>query len=632
MSAFQRIFPQRGKLVFDGGLNSKFDRALIENNQSPDCLNVISDEMSIQTRQGFAKLNTAAVGSFVGDGLFTRRADTGAETMVMFAGGTGWQLGTTTFTTIASAQSIYTAGVKVFSEMQENYLFICNGYSLPYKWNGAEFTRHGIYPPTTTSTVGTSGAGVLTGSYNWKITAVNSGLVESDVGPVTASWTGASEAATLTALPTFAASFGVSARKIYRTAAGGTTFKLVTTISDNTTTTYTDNTADASLGATAPTDQGVPPKWSAIKYHQGRLFMLDPANPNYLWYTELNNPYVVQSTNFIKIGDKTSDLMRGLGVWQNNLAVFGDRYVHLIFMPDTDPSNWQVTKTQSPYGCNSPKCILEINSQLLFPAIKNDNLVGYSLLDGISIAQNATFLTNNAVGSDLISDPIEPEVDEQVKTAIPNIAGIVYGTKAWISFQSGTGSTENNRVLQLDFTRSNLGKPQGLVWYPFNGFKASDWTVYGGDLYFSSAIANGFVYKAEAGVYSDDGAAINSYFWTKEFECIPGEENYTKDFRFAKMLIGKVGDWYMNLRYKTDSDKGSGDSQQINLDAGGSNWGTMIWGVDTWGGGSDEENLKVFLRGKRGDRIQFRFDNQNTAGQWFKVLNMSLAYNRKGQR
>lgn len=41
----------------------------------------------------------------------------------------------------------------------------------------------------------------------------------------------------------------VTARKIYRTAAGGSTYLLLTTISDNTTTSYLDNTADASLGA-----------------------------------------------------------------------------------------------------------------------------------------------------------------------------------------------------------------------------------------------------------------------------------------------------------------------------------------------------------------------------------------------
>lgn len=44
----------------------------------------------------------------------------------------------------------------------------------------------------------------------------------------------------------------VTARKLYRTAAGGSTYLLLATIADNTTTSYADNIADASLGAGAP--------------------------------------------------------------------------------------------------------------------------------------------------------------------------------------------------------------------------------------------------------------------------------------------------------------------------------------------------------------------------------------------
>jgi uncharacterized phiE125 gp8 family phage protein len=55
----------------------------------------------------------------------------------------------------------------------------------------------------------------------------------------------------LTAIPLGGSS--VTARKLYRTTAGGSTYLLLATIADNTTTTYTDNIADASLGAGAPT-------------------------------------------------------------------------------------------------------------------------------------------------------------------------------------------------------------------------------------------------------------------------------------------------------------------------------------------------------------------------------------------
>lgn len=44
----------------------------------------------------------------------------------------------------------------------------------------------------------------------------------------------------------------VTARKLYRTLAGGSTYYLLATVTDNSTTSYTDNIADASLGAGAP--------------------------------------------------------------------------------------------------------------------------------------------------------------------------------------------------------------------------------------------------------------------------------------------------------------------------------------------------------------------------------------------
>jgi len=54
----------------------------------------------------------------------------------------------------------------------------------------------------------------------------------------------------LTAIPIGGST--VTARKIYRTTAGGSTYLYLATIADNTTTTYTDNIADANLGAQAP--------------------------------------------------------------------------------------------------------------------------------------------------------------------------------------------------------------------------------------------------------------------------------------------------------------------------------------------------------------------------------------------
>lgn len=54
----------------------------------------------------------------------------------------------------------------------------------------------------------------------------------------------------LTAIPLGGSA--VTSRKLYRTVAGGSTYLLLATIADNTTTTYTDNIADSGLGAGVP--------------------------------------------------------------------------------------------------------------------------------------------------------------------------------------------------------------------------------------------------------------------------------------------------------------------------------------------------------------------------------------------
>lgn len=91
------------------------------------------------------------------------------------------------------------------------------------------------------------------GAHRWLAT-FTSMLGETMAGEVSAEITIANNAVNgrveLTAIPT--GPDMTSSRKLYRTEAGGTVYKLLATIANNTTTAYTDNIADASLGAAAP--------------------------------------------------------------------------------------------------------------------------------------------------------------------------------------------------------------------------------------------------------------------------------------------------------------------------------------------------------------------------------------------
>lgn len=630
---FERVFfPQKGRLTFDGGLNTKFEKSIIGDTESPDCANVLFQNGAVGTRWGTEKLNTSAVGSFACHGLYTRHDQTGSQTMVAFFGGKAYAWTGSTMTTIPSSVSVFTAGTRVCSSEMENYAFFNNG-QIGYKYNGTDWNRHGIYPPTVSAAVATyATAGNLTGTYTWKVTYRNSGLVESDVNPVTPSWVGVGESASLTCLPVAPASWGVAARVIYRKSSAASTYNRVAVIADNTTTTYQDNIADASLGAAAPTDQGVPPRYSAIAYHQSRLFFNDDANPNYVWFSEVANPYVVKTTNFFRIGDNSSDLVRGLGVFDNSLYVFCDNSTWLIYMPSQDEAEWIQVRVKSPYGSKSPFGIVNFNNSLFAPALVNDKLVGFAQITGNAIQPSATLLSVSSAGSDRLSDRIEPDIFNIQTAYQKNISSIVFKNMIFTTVTYGSGQTANNRIYVLDFSIENLNRANQAAWIPWTGLTPEQFTILDGTLYFGTSAATGYVYKFSESVYSDDGSAINSYFWTKEFGGSKGDFTLTKDFRFANILLENAGDWNMQVKYRVDSDKGSGDTANINLDAGGSNWGTMVWGADSWGGGTYQREERVYLDQKRGRRIQFQFNNTNTAGSWFKVHNLNFVYNVKGLR
>lgn len=632
-SPHRRIYPDKESILLDGGLNSKFERAIIAENESPDCLNVQFSNGACETRGGTDKVNTASVGSFVGDGLYVRKGRDNVETMVAAWGGTLWQLAGTSFTTIGSSQSLFTAGVRFGAAQDENYLFLGNGGSIPYKWGGTHFTRHGVYPPTTTSTVASNATGVLTGGYQYKVTAVNSALVESDVGPVSATFTAASATLRVSSIPTFAVSYGVNARRLYRTAAGGATFKLVTTVNDNTTTTYDDSTADSSLGATAPTDNGVPPKYNAIVFHPGqnRLFMNDADNLNYVKWTEVGQPYTVASSNFKIVGDNTSDLARGFAVYDNMLFVFGDGTLTIGFMPTTTTTDWRWSTTRIPYGCRSPYGIINYQDKVLFPAIQNGKLIGFAAVRGGATEPSVTFLTVSNAGSELKSDRIEPEIFNINNTYLSNVSAIVHKNRGYIAVTYGS-STTNNRYYTYDFSISNASRKQPEAWCPNTGPNPAQFAIYGSNLYYQSADATGFVYKMETTTYNDDGSAINSYLWTKEHVGYPQDTNYYKDWRYANLLIENSGAYYMNITHRVDSDSGGGDTQQVSLNPGGSLWGTLMWGRDPWGGGTAQREYRHPFGTSRGKRIQLKFSNQNVVNQKFKVYRYNLAYNIKGYR
>jgi hypothetical protein len=119
-----------------------------------------------------------------------------------------------------------------------------SGSSFTLTWGG--HTTGAIPTPASALTSATGSSGSLTGAYKWAVTFVTS-TGETELGLPSASLTLAAQQASLTNIPLGPS--GTTSRKIYRTKAGGSVYYLSHAIADNTTTTYTDNNSDTTIGA-----------------------------------------------------------------------------------------------------------------------------------------------------------------------------------------------------------------------------------------------------------------------------------------------------------------------------------------------------------------------------------------------
>lgn len=638
---FDRVYPGNNqKIIFSGGLNCKYSPALIGDNESPDCLNVVENGYKTETRGGSRPANTQSVGSFACDGLYTRYDNSGNESMVAFFGGDGYVLSGTTFQTIPSAQSVFTAGVRICAAEAEGYLFLNNGQTA-YKYNG-DFTRHGVPVPTEIPTLSSQAAGVLTGDYRYKISYVNSNLVEGDVGTETTTIAVAGATIRLSSLPIAPQSFGIYARTIYRTATSSSTWNKVTMLTNNTATTYDDNKADASLGVLAPIDNGQPPKYDAIAFHPGvgRLFCTNTDNRRYIHYSEANEPFTFKSTNFIPIGDFGGDLARGFGVMENSIIVYADRRPYIIYFPDNNPVNWIVIPCRSKYGCSSPFGIVEHQNGIISPALSAKMMVGFQYLMGDVLKPDITNLNISAIGSDLISDKIEPHIFEFNNDYLRNISSIAYKNKIYITVPRGTGQVTNNYIYVIDLSYDNLKKRyqdevigvSSFSWYPWYGINVSQFTIYEGKLYGGSSEADGYVYELNTTDLNDNGNPINSYYITKEFYGYNQDAENHKDFRKLFFLTDTIHNQYIGVSAKTNSDAGIFTMIPISIDDNAEYWGQIIWGANNWSAGISQKDINFDLGTLNGKRIQFKFSNLNKKDVGFKLHYMSFGYNVKGQR
>lgn len=175
--------------------------------------------------------------------------------------------------------------------------------------------------PTSPTLALNSGTGMSVGLYSYAVTFVegNGETIPGTAANITT--TTGNTVVALTAIPT--GPTGTTARRIYRSKVGTTTpLFLVTTLSNNTATTYTDSTADASLGAQAPSHDSF--GGSLLIYNQSGTLVAQIYADGSIW---LNNIQEIASgtNNYLLVDEIDSHTGKNLNIIMPTgaLAAFG---------------------------------------------------------------------------------------------------------------------------------------------------------------------------------------------------------------------------------------------------------------------------------------------------------------------
>jgi len=211
----------------------------------------------------------------------------------------GWNTLTMDFSTYPSGDYGTTVGVPddtALKSLRFEVLTNNAGDAPVTYWDNLTTLDQGAPTPTFAG-VGSVFTASSTSTWVYRCTFVDEAGNESNAGPlsVTADNTaGSTDYASieLTAVPV-SSNPAVTRRKLYRTVAGGSAYLFLATINDNITTTYSDTTADTSLGTSEPptlgaliTDNSPPPNAGICAIWKRTAFLAgDPLNPSILYYS-----------------------------------------------------------------------------------------------------------------------------------------------------------------------------------------------------------------------------------------------------------------------------------------------------------------------------------------------------------
>lgn len=215
--------------------------------QAAEVANFYKDREALRRRKGFTALGSALSPAQSHDGLAWYKIDSTEFLIAAHNGSLVDWFHATPGTALTGSAGKLTAGTDANAAWIDGRMYWGDGIKQNVRHDGTDVQQVLPAAPATAPTVAAGSATGLTGAYAYFVTFVNGDGLHSAASPQSAVVSVTDQKIDLTDIPTAAAGQNVVARAIWRNKDAFAEFYLVTTIADNTTTTYTDSTLDDDL-------------------------------------------------------------------------------------------------------------------------------------------------------------------------------------------------------------------------------------------------------------------------------------------------------------------------------------------------------------------------------------------------
>jgi hypothetical protein len=493
--------PQQFRIKTLPGMNSKYENLELQDKWVELAQNCRFEQEpgAIDKRDPVTYYNSTSVGTGAVTGLYRFYSSSGTIKFIMIHG-TSAYVGDDATGTWTEIRADLTDGKRMSFETYRDLCIMSNGYDNPFVYDGA--SDNVTWELGACKAVLAAGGSNLDSAaeYSYKITFDNDTYVFGAVSN-TVTTDASNRKVTLSNIPLGPA--GTVDRKIYRTEGGGTSYKLVATISDNSTQTYLDDIDDGSLTTAYPAISDTIPKGSLLKVYRERLFIAkDPNNPNRIYYSGVYIPHFLTPTtelSFLDVSPNDGDEIMGFPIHMGAMYCIKKNTIRPLHISSAtsgaDPATWYADDPISFIGSPAQWSIVQTPFGIIFLGWDH-----WYKFDGASV--------------EMIID--EFDTDDILDTNYSDTVGFYSNGVFMASYTDKESAAQyHNRIMRHNFKR--------------NALSIDVWT--------SSTLSGANCFTSKSG--DDENGEV--YFGDSQNGYIVKEKNFDETYRLSRKVDCNAG-------------------------------------------------------------------------------------------